>query len=129
MEVWQRAGQFEAAKGSAIAWMATIAKRRAVDRVRATEAARRRERHHRNVYPDFDTTVESALDAISSAQLHAALENVGEPHKSTLIYAYFSGLSHAQIAELLDVPLGTVKGRIRDGVQKLRAQFGGIAHE
>lgn len=123
LEVWQRASSFDPEAGSASAWLATIAKRRAVDRVRSAEAARRRESHQRNIYPDFDSTIEQATAAIQSEELHHALNRVGEPHRSTLIYAYFSGMSHSEISEHLCVPLGTVKGRIRDGVAKLRAQL------
>lgn len=56
--------------------------------------------------------------------MRRALERVGEPHASTIKLAYFTGLTHAQIAERMRVPLGTVKSRIRDGIDKLRVEMG-----
>ena len=54
-----------------------------------------------------------------------ALDAVGEPHRTTIALAYFTGLTHTEIAQRMGVPLGTVKSRIRDGVAKMRTHLGG----
>ena len=68
-------------------------------------------------------TVQTAEDRLEGRRVRRALEAIGEPHRSTIELAYFSGLTHSQIAEHCGVPLGTVKTRIRDGISKLRAHL------
>lgn len=120
LEIWRSAGEFDPARGSARGWMAVRARRRAVDRVRSSQASREREQRWPATMPDVDVTAQQAEDVLEAAELRQALDKVGEPQRSTLLAAYVGGLTHAQIAERTGVPLGTVKSRIRDGVARLR---------
>lgn len=119
LEVWQRAHTFDATKGSARAFLVTLARRRAIDRVRSAQAARDRD----NAVPierEFDETVAEVEQRIVAHDVRAALEEIGEPHKSAVELAFLTGLTHAQISDLQRVPLGTVKTRIRDGLAKMK---------
>lgn len=124
LEVWRTAGSFDPARGSARAWMAVMARRRAVDRVRSSESVRRREQRWVPTMPDADSTAQSIEDAFEAEEVRAALDAVGEPQRTTLLLAYVEGLTHSQIAERTGTPLGTVKTRVRDGVARLRTEMG-----
>ena len=122
LEIWQQAPTFDPAKGSARAWMVTMARRRAVDRVRSHAASRRRDTGwYGGFTPDHDSTAEEATSHVEGERLHRALAQLGEPYRSTLELAYFSGMTHTELASTLDAPLGTIKTRIRTGLSRLRA--------
>ncbi|MBJ2329259.1 sigma-70 family RNA polymerase sigma factor [Schaalia cardiffensis] len=125
LEVWRTAGAFDPSKGSARAWLVTMTRRRAIDRVRSSEAARRREERRPDEDLPFDVTAEAVETSIVAKEVRDALEALGEPHKTTIELAYFTGLTHRQIAEQMNTPLGTVKTRIRDGVARLGMIMGG----
>lgn len=120
LEVWRTASRFDPARGSAVAWVMTIAHRRAVDRVRSESAAASREQ---KLTPgpvtgdDVAELVETALDRQRVRRCLGALTALqGEAVK----LAYYGGYTYPQVAELLGVALGTVKTRIRDGLIRLR---------
>lgn len=121
LEIWRQAPRFDPAQGNAVAWMATIARRRAIDRVRASQSARDREAAFVDYMPDVDSTVSQVEERIAGESVRKALDEVGEPWKSTIILSYFTGLTHTQIAQRCGVPVGTVKTRIFQGIKKLRA--------
>ncbi|WP_175956939.1 sigma-70 family RNA polymerase sigma factor [Schaalia sp. Marseille-Q2122] len=124
LEIWQRAPQFDADKGSGRAWMVTIARRRAIDRVRSSQRARERENSWTNYLPDIDSTLAQVEERLAGAEVHEALAAIGEPHKTAVALAYFTGMTHVEIAEYQGVPVGTAKTRIRDGIKKLRTVMG-----
>ena len=101
-----------------------MARRRAVDRVRSSQAARDREEQWRDYMPDVDLTVQAVEDSLAGEDVRRALDAVGEPQRSTLVMAYFTGLTHREIARRTGTPLGTVKTRIRDGMARLRRELG-----
>ena len=74
--------------------------------------------------PDVDLTVQAVEDSLAGEDVRRALDAVGEPQRSTLVMAYFTGLTHAEIARRTGVPLGTVKIRIRNGILRLRKEMG-----
>lgn len=123
--VWQRASSYDAGRASVLTWMLTIAHRRAVDRVRSSEAARRRDERAGRLEP---TTVASAGETVEHRldreQVARALEALTPIQRSAVQLAYYDGYTHVQIARLLEVPLGTVKTRIRDGMIRLRDELG-----
>ncbi|WP_122260670.1 ECF RNA polymerase sigma factor SigK [Ornithinimicrobium cerasi] len=127
LQVWREADKFDPARGSALAWLLTITHRRAVDRVRSEEAQsarlRRYEALHENV--PFDSTAEAGELRSEASRVRSAIDLVGEPHRTTLILAYFEGLTHREVAERTQVPLGTAKTRIRDGLRKMRQVMAG----
>ncbi|OLO49244.1 RNA polymerase subunit sigma [Actinomyces oris] len=124
LEVWRTAGSFSQARGSARAWLVTMARRRAIDRVRSSQSSRDRESRWHDYMPDVDLTVQQVEDRLVGEQVHRALEAVGEPYRSTIELAYFTGLTHREIARRTGTPLGTVKTRIRDGMARLRRELG-----
>ncbi|WP_396124835.1 sigma-70 family RNA polymerase sigma factor [Corynebacterium sp. HS2168-gen11] len=121
VEVWRLAPSFDATRGNAMAWMATIARRRAIDRVRSSQSAKNREAAYTEYMPDADSTVIQVEERLSGQHVREALDEVGEPWKSAIILSYFTGLTHSQIAHQCRIPVGTVKTRIFQGIKKLRA--------
>ena len=124
LEIWRTAPAFSPSRGSARAWAVTMARRRAIDRVRSSQAARDREDQWHGYMPDTDLTVQAVEDRIVGQEVRRALDAVGEPQRSTLVMAYFTGLTHSEIARRTGVPLGTVKTRIRNGIARLRKEMG-----
>ena len=124
LEIWRSASTFSPSRGSARAWAVTMARRRAIDRVRSSQAARDREDQWHGYMPDTDLTVQAVEDRLVGQDVRRALDAVGEPQRSTLVMAYFTGLTHTEIARRTGVPLGTVKTRIRNGIARLRKEMG-----
>ena len=124
LEIWRSASDFSPDRGSARAWAVTMARRRAIDRVRSSQAAKNREDRWHDYLPDMDLTVQAVEDRIVGQEARRALDAVGEPQRSTLVMAYFTGLTHTEIARRTGVPLGTVKTRIRNGIARLRKEMG-----
>lgn len=127
-QVWREAGRFEAGRGSAGAWLATIARSRALDLVRArSRRIRITEKAAQSEPDDAPGMSRKTPDPASQAetaerrrQVAAALDTLAPPQRQAIELAYFEGLSHSEIAERLQEPLGTVKTRVRLGMQRLR---------
>jgi RNA polymerase sigma-70 factor, ECF subfamily len=126
VEVWRSASRFDPERGSATTWMLTIAHRRAVDRVRASQAAMDRdERAGRSAHrPAFDEVVEQVETRLEHEQVRQALSMLTDLQREAVTLAYYGGYSYREVSELLDVPLGTVKTRLRDGLIRLRDAMG-----
>ncbi len=126
VEVWRSASRFDPERGSATTWMLTIAHRRAVDRVRASQAAMDRdERAGRSAHrPAFDEVVEQVETRLEHEQVRQALSVLTDLQREAVTLAYYGGYSYREVSELLDVPLGTVKTRLRDGLIRLRDAMG-----
>jgi RNA polymerase sigma-70 factor (ECF subfamily) len=124
LDVWRTASRFDASRGSAGAWVMTIAHRRAVDRVRSEQAATRREQSlafgpvHGE---DVAELVESALD---QQRVRRCLGGLTPLQAEAVTLAYYGGYTYPQVASLLGVALGTVKTRIRDGLIRMRDCMG-----
>lgn len=126
IEVWRSASRFDPSRGSAATWQMTIAHRRAVDRVRSSQAALERDQRvgrsaHR---PPFDEVVEQVETRLEHEQVRKALSALTDLQREAVTLAYYGGYTYRQVAELLDVPLGTVKTRLRDGLIRLRDALG-----
>ncbi|WP_336854203.1 ECF RNA polymerase sigma factor SigK [Sinomonas albida] len=129
LEVWQQAKRFDADRGRARAWITVMAHRRAVDRVRAAQAAADRDlregiKEFRESYDDVEHRVEVALE---SERVHRALESLTEVQRQAIRLAYYGGYTYGEVADALGLPLGTVKTRIRDGMIRLRDVLG-VSH-
>ena len=126
LEVWRQSGRYDADRGSALAWLMTIAHRKAVDRVRSAEAATRRdvtyEETNRSVA--HDETAEAAHASLEARRVRAALAHLTDVQREAIELAYFGGYTHTEVAALLDLPVGTAKTRIRDGLIRLRDSIG-----
>lgn len=126
LEVWQQAKRFDADRGRARAWVTVMAHRRAVDRVRAAQASQERDlregiKEYRESYDDVEHRVQVALE---SERVHKAMESLTEVQRQAIKLAYYGGYSYGEVAQALDLPLGTVKTRIRDGMIRLRDTLG-----
>ena len=124
LEVWRTASRFDPARGSASTWVLTIAHRRAIDRVRAEEAATAREQRSAEVPAAVDEVAESVEASMDAERLRRCLAGLTELQRESITLAYYGGYSYAQVAALLDTALGTIKTRIRDGMTRLRACLG-----
>ncbi|SDS53376.1 RNA polymerase sigma-70 factor, ECF subfamily [Nocardioides scoriae] len=126
LEVWRTASRFDATKGSALSWIFTLIHRKAVDRVRSAEASTRRETtyHHENQTTEHDSTAEAVHASMEARRVRAALGDLTEVQREALELAYFKGYTHTEVATMLDLPLGTAKTRIRDGLIRLRDTWG-----
>ncbi|WP_138444673.1 ECF RNA polymerase sigma factor SigK [Sinomonas susongensis] len=129
LEVWQQAKRFDADRGHARAWITVMAHRRAVDRVRAAQAASDRDlregaKDFKESYDDVEHRVEVALE---SERVNKALESLTEVQRQAIRLAYYGGYTYGEVADALGLPLGTVKTRIRDGMIRLRDLLG-VSH-
>jgi RNA polymerase sigma-70 factor (ECF subfamily) len=128
LEVWRTAQRFDARRGSATAWLMTIAHRRAVDRVRAESAAARRERRHAGGAgwdgPGYDAVAEAVEARLDAQRVRRCLNSLTALQRESLTLAYYGGYSYREVARLLDVADGTVKTRMRDGLIRLRDCLG-----
>ena len=126
MTLWQKAADFDASRGHAFAWAATLVRNRAIDRLRSR--ARRAELLNQSFPADlgYDETNapahggETAWTKEKAAAVRRALAALPAEQRDALHLAYFGGLTQQEIAEKLAHPLGTVKARIRRGLLKLR---------
>ncbi|WP_328476143.1 ECF RNA polymerase sigma factor SigK [Actinoplanes sp. NBC_00393] len=122
VEVWRSAAQFDPRRGSPTAWVFTIAHRRAVDRVRAEQAAS--DRAYRAGVASVDTPYDEVADEVAvrweRRQVRFCLDNLTDLQRQAVTLAYYQGHSYPQVSELLGVPLPTIKSRMRDGLIRLR---------
>jgi RNA polymerase sigma-70 factor (ECF subfamily) len=126
LDAWRSSARYDAGRGSAVGWFLTIVHRKAVDRVRSVEAATARdEGWNRETAPvDHDQTVESAHASLEAARVRGAVATLTDVQRQAVELTYFGGYTHTEVAALLDVPLGTAKTRIRDGLIRLRDLMG-----
>ena len=122
VEVWRHAARFDPARGSALTWMLTIAHRRAVDRVRSSQASvQRNDRYaEQALVRPYDQVSEEVLAAMEGQWVRDAVNRLPLDQRQALTLAYLDGHSHSQVADLLHIPIGTVKSRIRRGLQRLK---------
>jgi RNA polymerase sigma-70 factor (ECF subfamily) len=126
VEIWRQAARFDPSRGSVRTWAVTIAHRRAVDRVRSEQSHRDRQVSVAAGVADAPASPEEgALEADDRRRARAAMATLPPQQREALELAFYDGLTHVQIAERLDVALGTVKTRIRDGLLRLRTMIGG----
>jgi RNA polymerase sigma-70 factor (ECF subfamily) len=126
LEVWRTASQYDAAKGSALAWLLTIAHRRAVDRVRAEAAGSRREARYgaasagpASTSAD-DPVADSAIVGDERRRVSGCLGALTETQRQCIQLAYYDALTYSEVAQRLSANLSTVKSRIRDALRALR---------
>ena len=125
IQVWRRAKDFDEKRGRPFTWLVTLARSRAIDRLRQLGA---RQRLATGAAQEQTEMVSDALsDTIRVAQretVRQALAELPEEQRNTLVLAYFDGLTQSEIAAKLNAPLGTIKTRMRSGMIKLRALLG-----
>ena len=121
-QVWRQAGSYSAGRGKPMAWLTTIARSRAIDRLR-------RGRQEQMLTAPLDEAVrasagagveESVLAGEVSSVVRAALDGLAPEQREVIELAYYGGMSHSEIAAARNLPLGTVKTRTRLGMMRLR---------
>jgi RNA polymerase sigma-70 factor (ECF subfamily) len=128
MEVWTKAADWNADRGSAAVWILTISRRRAIDRVRSEQASRDRADRVGTASMDRDHDQVSDADVIHDehSRISAGLSKLSPIQREAIGLAFYEGHTQREIAGILELPLGTVKTRIRDGLIALRSQFGDV---
>jgi RNA polymerase sigma-70 factor, ECF subfamily len=124
-QVWQQSSRYDASRGKPVAWLLTIARTRAIDRLRSTS------RHEvttsdpdkHNDPPAAPAQQDPFVQSDTREAVHEALQSLQEQQRIPLEMAYFQGMSHTEIAAALGQPLGTVKDRIRTGIMHLRKRL------
>ena len=127
IEVWKQAPRYIADRGSVAAWMTTMAHRRAVDRVRSVSSEVARDERYALMDSDRDSDEvwESVAQKHDVERVRVALATLTKYQREAIQLAYYDGLTQSQIAKKLNLPLGTVKTRIRDGLRRLGHALGG----
>jgi RNA polymerase sigma-70 factor (ECF subfamily) len=126
LEIWTNATRYEPSKGGASTWILTMAHRRAVDRIRASQAGRDRDVKIgiRDYVGEYDNVSETVELTIEHERVKKAMAQLTELQRQAVTLAYYGGYSHSEVAAMLKVPIGTVKTRLRDGMIRLRDELG-----
>ena len=126
VEIWRTAPRFDGTRGSVRAWVLTMARRRAVDRVRSAQAAGDREQRAaaRSGGREYDEVSEEVAGRLERQQVLRCLDGLTDLQRQAVDLAFYRGHSHREVSELLTVPLGTIKTRLRDGLIRLRDCLG-----
>jgi len=135
LQVWQQAHSFDASRGRAFTWLVTLARSRAIDRLRALDSRERAARRSAEGPPPQGEREEGADDAALRSEraevVRGALAELPEEQRQVLLLAYLGGMSQSEIAAAKGQPLGTVKTRTRAGLKRLsellRARLGEYA--
>jgi RNA polymerase sigma-70 factor (ECF subfamily) len=125
MRLWRKSASFDPEKGRFVTWLLTVTRRLAIDRLRSWQ---RREPQRATLFIDENPQLwEQVLSVDGYSDLRgslvSAIRELPESQREVIELAYFYGMSHSDIAQYLQAPLGTVKTRIRQGMQKLRSAW------
>ena len=124
LSIWRSRLRYDQARGSVRTWVLGIVHNRAIDSLRRSVVHDRRRQTMEGVEERFEARERTDVEAArreEARSVRSALETLPEEQRKTIELAYFGGFSHSQIAELLNEPIGTVKGRMRLGLEKIRA--------
>lgn len=126
LEVWRSASRFDSARGSALSWIMMRAHGSAVDRVRASQASRDRDLRigvrDREVY--FDPVSEAGEISAESARVTIAMARLTPIQRDAISMTYFEGLTGPELATRLQIPVSTLKTRLREALIRLRDELG-----
>jgi RNA polymerase sigma-70 factor, ECF subfamily len=125
LKLWRSATSFRRERGSVRTWLLSIVRNRGIDQLRA-QASRRRMQDRIDASAPRSQPSEAFAETWRNSQrdqVRDALNTLSPPQLKVLELTYFSGYTHVQVSELLDVPLGTMKGRMRLGLKKMRDYF------
>lgn len=123
LAIWGSRASYCEQRGTVAAWLLTVVYRRAIDVARSNgkHAAPRADAAQRDARVASDDVAETVERRSDTGGLRQQLESLPDPQREVIVLAFYGGLSHAEIADRLHLPNGTVKGRVRLGLQKLRA--------
>ena len=128
-EVWLKADRFDPAKGTVVGWVATLTRRRAVDRVRSEQAGRDRDDRvaRRSQMREVDVVADEVELRLEHWQVRRALTELSDRQREAIELAYFAGHTYRDVARVLGIPEGTAKSRLRDGLLRLREVLADLA--
>lgn len=126
LELWKTATRFDPARAGVTTWAMTLAHRRAVDRVRSEQASTNRDAKvgQRDITVSYDEVVEEVTTRLDQERVRRCLDTLTKLQREAVDLAYYGGYTYREVAELLTVPLPTVKTRMRDGLIRLRDCIG-----
>jgi len=132
LSVWRAGARYDAQRGSVRTWVLGIVHNRAIDAIRRATVHDSRRASDEGIEERFEARERTDAEAArrgEAAEVRTALETLPPDQLRVIELAYFGGFTHTEIADMLDTPLGTVKGRMRLGLEKLRATLGEGAAE
>jgi RNA polymerase sigma-70 factor (ECF subfamily) len=121
--VWQKIARFDPSRGSLRAWLLTIVRNRGIDRLRAARPGV--ELEERDLPSGPNPTWDEAIRRLSAAEIRAAVDGLPDEQRNAIELAYFNGHTYREIAQITGVPQGTVNGRMRLALTKLRDALAG----
>jgi len=126
LQVWRSAESYDPSAGSPLAWLMTLAHRRAVDRVRSEQASTTRESRYgaANVEPPSDHVADVVIRSDEHRQVAQCLGSLTDTQRECIQLAYYDGLTYSQVSDRLSTNLATIKSRMRDAIRGLRRCLG-----
>lgn len=126
LQVWKTAAKYDPAAGSPLAWLMTIAHRRAVDKVRSEQSSSDREARYgaSSHVVEHDEVAEAVTGRIEAEAVVECLETLTATQQESVRMAYYGGLTYREVAAKLGVAIPTIKSRIRDGLLRLKNCLG-----
>jgi RNA polymerase sigma-70 factor (ECF subfamily) len=132
LSLWRAGARYDPKRGSVRTWVLGIVHNRAIDALRRSTVHDSRRASDEGIEERFEARERTDVEAVrrgDAVQLRAAMDTLPPDQLRVIELAYFGGFTHSEIAEMLDTPLGTVKGRMRLGLEKLRSVLGEAARE
>ncbi|WP_354182585.1 sigma-70 family RNA polymerase sigma factor [Arthrobacter sp. UYP6] len=126
LQVWTNASRFDPSVGSPMAWLLTLAHRRAVDRVRSEQSSANREARFGAAMqePDYDNVVDTVTQRLDAEAVVQCLDSLTDTQRESVRLAYYGGLTYREVAQRLSAAVPTIKSRIRDGLIRLKKCLG-----
>lgn len=127
--IWRGASSFDPARGLARAWLLSVVRNRSLDILRAgvSDARRADAARHERPPPDSDPALSAAVREDEAIAVHAAVRTLPADQRIVVELAFYRGMTQAEIAEALCIPLGTVKSRVRLALARLRKELGPVS--
>jgi RNA polymerase sigma-70 factor (ECF subfamily) len=127
LNIWRSGGRYDRARGSVRTWLLGIVHHRAIDALRRSFVHERRRASDEGLEETLETGERTDVEAArheEAATVRQALTSLPPDQSQVIELAYFGGFTHTEIAKMLDAPIGTVKGRMRLGLEKMRHALG-----
>ena len=127
LSIWRAGGRYDRTRGSVRTWILGIVHHRAIDALRRATVHDRRRAGDEGIEERFEARERTDVEAArreEAGTIRAALSSLPADQCQVIELAYFGGFTHTEIADMLDAPVGTIKGRMRLGLKKMRAQLG-----